>query len=133
MTQLTAENIHNSGYIGGNQLTLNARTDINNIGGTLQGGDSLIAQAGRDINSASTLGGGPGNISLDRPAGIYVQNENGQLGLQALHNINLTASMVSNSAAGSQTQIIAGNDLNLQTLATTHSESGSWGKATIVP
>ncbi|QEP92653.1 hypothetical protein FZ928_17895 [Klebsiella pneumoniae] len=73
------------------------------------------------------------NISLDRPAGIYVQNENGQLGLQALHNINLTASMVSNSAAGSQTQIIAGNDLNLQTLATTHSESGSWGKATIVP
>ena len=128
VTQLTAENIHNSGYIGGNQLTLNARTDINNIGGTLQGGDSLIAQAGRDINSASTLGGGPGNISLDRPAGIYVQNENGQLGLQALHNINLTASIVSNSAAGSQTQIIAGNDLNLQTLATTHSESGSWGK-----
>ncbi|PBY07356.1 hypothetical protein, partial [Pseudomonas aeruginosa] len=94
VTQLTAENIHNSGYIGGNQLTLNARTDINNIGGTLHGGDSLIAQAGRDINSASTLGGGPGNISLDRPAGIYVQNENGQLGLQALHNINLTASMV---------------------------------------
>ncbi|HCB0569064.1 TPA: hemagglutinin repeat-containing protein [Klebsiella quasipneumoniae subsp. similipneumoniae] len=128
VTQLTAENIHNSGYIGGNQLTLNARTDINNIGGTLQGGDSLIAQAGRDINSASTLGGGPGNISLDRPAGIYVQNENGQLGLQALHNINLRASMVSNSAAGSQTQIIAGNDLNLQTLATTHSESGNWGK-----
>ncbi|EIW0248496.1 TPA: hemagglutinin repeat-containing protein [Klebsiella pneumoniae] len=128
VTQLTAENIHNSGYIGGNQLTLNARTDINNIGGTLQGGDSLIAQAGRDINSASTLGGGPGNISLDRPAGIYVQNENGQLGLQALHNINLTASMVSNSAAGSQTQIIAGNGLNLQTLATTHSESGNWGK-----
>ncbi|MGR7449529.1 hemagglutinin repeat-containing protein [Klebsiella aerogenes] len=36
--------------------------------------------------------------------------------------------MVSNSAAGSQTQIIAGNDLNLQTLATTHSESGNWGK-----
>ncbi|VDZ69828.1 filamentous hemagglutinin family outer membrane protein [Klebsiella aerogenes] len=70
MTQLTAENIHNSGYIGGNQLTLNARTDINNIGGTLQGGDSLIAQAGRDINSASTLGGGPGNISLDRPRGF---------------------------------------------------------------
>ena len=128
VTQLTAENIHNSGYIGGNQLTLNARTDINNIGGTLQGGDSLNAQAGRDINSASTLGGGPDNVSLDRPAGIYVQNENGQLGLQALHNINLTASMVSNSAAGSQTQIIAGNDLNLQTLATTHSESGNWGK-----
>ncbi|WP_196796051.1 hypothetical protein, partial [Klebsiella aerogenes] len=24
VTQLTAENIHNSGYIGGNQLTLNA-------------------------------------------------------------------------------------------------------------
>lgn len=128
VTQLTAENIHNSGYIGGNQLTLNARTDINNIGGMLQGGDSLNAQAGRDINSASTLGGSPGHISLDRPAGIYVQNENGQLGLQALHNINLTASMVSNSAAGSQTQIIAGNDLNLQMLATTHSENGNWGK-----
>ena len=128
VTQLTAENINNSGFIGGDKVDLRARTDINNIGGTLQGGSSLTAIAGRDLNSISTLGGSAGNITFDRPAGIYVQGENGTLGLQALHDINLTASQISNSGAGSKTQIVAGNDLNLNTLTTTHSESSSWGK-----
>ncbi|WP_409338965.1 hemagglutinin repeat-containing protein [Klebsiella sp. RC2] len=90
VTQLTAENIHNSGYIGGNQLTLNARTDINNIGGTLQGGDSLIAQAGRDINSASTLGGA--------------------VALSAGHDIHARAASVT---ATSSLTVAAGNDINL--------------------
>ncbi|WP_342755004.1 hemagglutinin repeat-containing protein [Pantoea sp. MBD-2R] len=128
VTQLTAENLNNSGFIGGSRVDLRARTDINNIGGTLQGDSSLTAVAGRDINSISTLGGSPGNITFDRPAGIYVQNDSGTLSLQAMNNVNLTASQITNSGEGSQTQIIAGNDLNLNTLTTTSSEKGSWGK-----
>ncbi|WP_312242163.1 filamentous hemagglutinin N-terminal domain-containing protein [Pantoea sp.] len=128
VTQLTADNLHNSGFIGGDQLDLRARIDINNVGGALQGGSSLTAIAGRDINSISTLSGSGGNISLNRPAGIYVQNPGGALMLEAFNNVNLTASMVSNAGEGSRTQIVAGNDLNLNTLTVTHSEYGSWGK-----
>ncbi len=127
VTQLTADNLNNSGFIGGNQLALRAATDINNIGGTFQAGDRLTAIAGRDINSSSTLGGSLGNITFDRPAGIYVQNDSGQLSLQAVHDINLTASQISNTGAGSQTHLIAGNDLNLNTVTTTYSEKGDWG------
>jgi filamentous hemagglutinin len=127
LTQLTADNLNNSGFIGGDKVDLRARADINNIGGTLQGGCSLTAIAGRDLNSISTLGGSAGNITFDRPAGIYVQGENGTLGLQAMNDINLTAAQISNAGAGSQTQIIAGHDLNLNTLTTTGSESGDWG------
>src|SRR5471032_689650 len=128
VTQLSADTLTNSGFIGGNRVRLNARIDINNLGGTLQGGDSLVAIAGRDINSSSTLRGSDDNRYLDRPAGIYVQNEGGTLGLQALNNINLTATQVSNIGTDSQTQIIAGNDLNLNTLSTTHAENGDWDK-----
>ncbi len=128
VTQLTADSLNNSGFIGGDKVSLQARTDINNIGGTLQGGSSLTAIAGRDINSISTLGGSQGNITFDRPAGIYVQNDNGTLGLQAMNNINLTATQISNSGEDSQTKIIAGSDLNLNTLTTTSSEKGRWGK-----
>ena len=127
VTLLSAENLHNSGFIGGNQLSLAARADINNIGGILQGTGSLFAQAGRDINSISTLG--ENNRYLDRPAGIYVQNDNGTLALQALNNINLTATQISNAGSGSQTQILAGHDLNLNTLTTTSGEYARWGKS----
>ncbi|WP_052752463.1 hemagglutinin repeat-containing protein [Tatumella morbirosei] len=127
VTQLTADNLNNSGFMAGNQLILRAATDINNTGGTLQAADRLTAIAGRDINSSSTLSGSVGNITFDRPAGIYVQNDSGQLSLQAGHDINLTASQISNVGAGSQTQLVAGNDLNLATLTTTHSEKGDWG------
>ncbi|WP_039054804.1 hemagglutinin repeat-containing protein [Enterobacter sp. Bisph1] len=127
VTQITAENITNSGYLGGNRISLQARTDLNNIGGTLQAGDRLIAVAGHDLNSITTMRGDGINNWIDRPAGIFVQNEGGELGLQALNNINLTGSQVSNSGKNSKTQLIAGNDLNLNTVTATHTESGDWG------
>ncbi|WP_048696872.1 hemagglutinin repeat-containing protein, partial [Erwinia piriflorinigrans] len=127
VTQIDANTLNNSGFIGGNRVNLNALSDINNSGGTLQGGDSLLAIAGGDINSSSTLAGDNTNRYLNRAAGIYVQNDDGTLGLQALNNINLTATQIANSGANSQTKIIAGNDLNLSTLSTTHSEKSDWG------
>ncbi|MFI3309376.1 two-partner secretion domain-containing protein, partial [Ewingella allii] len=128
VTQINADTLNNGGFIGGNQVNINARTDINNLGGTLQGGDSLVAIAGRDINVSSTLAGNDANRYLDRAAGIYVQNDGGKLGLQALNNINLTAAQISNTGADSHTKIIAGNDLNLATLNTMHTENSDWGK-----
>ncbi|UWS34184.1 two-partner secretion domain-containing protein [Erwinia pyrifoliae] len=127
VTQINADTLNNSGIIGANRVNLNALTDINNIGGTLQGGDALVAIAGRDINSSSTLAGDDSNRYLNRPAGIYVQNDNGALGLLAVNNINLTASQLDNSGNNSQTEIIAGHNLNLNTLTTTHSEKSDWG------
>ncbi|WP_447337329.1 two-partner secretion domain-containing protein [Klebsiella variicola] len=120
VTQLTAENIHNSGYIGGNQLTLNARTDINNIGGTLQGGDSLIAQAGRDINSASTLSGK--NESHGSSFGVGINFGQGANGLTVSASANAGKghekgnSLTHNEttlSAGERVTIVSGRDTTL--------------------
>ena len=128
VVQITAENLTNSGHLGGNRVSLLARTDINNLGGTMQGGDSLSVVAGRDINSITTTRSDGTNRWLDRPAGIFVENDAGTLALQAFNNINLTGSMVSNSGGNSRTQLTAGNDLNLNTVTTTRHEAGTWGK-----
>jgi filamentous hemagglutinin len=128
VVQLSAENLLNGGFIGGGRVSLEARCDIVNAGGTLQGGNGLVAVAGRDISSFTTTRGDSANRWIDRPAGIYVQNDDGTLGLQALNNISLTATQVSNAGAGGRTQILAGNDLHLGTVTTAHSEYGSWSK-----
>jgi filamentous hemagglutinin len=128
VTQITAESLTSSGFIGGQNVSLTARTDISNLGGTLTGSDSLRLTAGRDINSVTTTQGDAANRWIDRPAGIFVQNDGGELSLQALNNITLTGSQVSNAGAGSRTRIAAGNDLTLDTVSTARTEYGNWGK-----
>jgi filamentous hemagglutinin len=128
VTQITAESLTSSGFIGGQNVSLTARTDINNLGGTLTGSDSLRLTAGRDINSVTTTQGDAANRWVDRPAGIFVQNDGGELSLQALNNITLTGSQVSNAGADSRTRIAAGNDLTLDTVSTARTEYGNWGK-----
>ena len=128
VTQITAESLTNTGFIGGRNVALEARTDINNLGGTLQGNDSLSLMAGRDINSVTTTQGDAANRWVDRPAAIFVQSDSGDLSLQALNNISLTGSQVSNAGADSRTRIAAGNDLTLDTVSTARTEYGNWGK-----
>jgi filamentous hemagglutinin len=54
--QLDADTITNqTGTLSGDDVRLNARNDINNTGGIIQGGSSLQAVAGRDINATTTL------------------------------------------------------------------------------
>jgi len=57
--KIDADNIHNlaGGRITGQDVALNARTDLNNIGATIDAGNSLGAKAGRDINIQSTTSG----------------------------------------------------------------------------
>ncbi|KER03276.1 hemagglutinin repeat-containing protein [Photorhabdus temperata] len=128
VTQLTANNLTNSGFIQSGKVDLTARQDITNRGGSIQGQDRVSALAGRDITSTSTLRDDNVNRWLDRPAGIYVQNDNSTLSLKAINNVQLTASEVKNAGKDSQTEITAGRDLTLDTLRTRRTENGDWGK-----
>jgi filamentous hemagglutinin len=133
-TQILAENINNlGGLIQGNDVALKARTDINNVGGVIAGQQSLVATAGRDINaitttrSAESAGGDFARNTLDRVAGLYVQQADGTLALQAGRDVNLTAAQVVNSGEGGTTAITAGRDLNLNTVTTGSTDNLNWG------
>jgi filamentous hemagglutinin len=133
-TQILAENISNlGGLIQGNDVALKARTDINNVGGVIAGQQSLVATAGRDINaitttrSAESAGGDFARTTLDRVAGLYVQQPDGTLALQAGRDVDLTAAQVVNSGEGGTTSITAGRDLNLNTVTTGSTDNLNWG------
>ncbi|EKH1447388.1 S-layer family protein, partial [Escherichia coli] len=115
--QLSAENIHNqAGTIQGANVSLTARTNINSTGGLLQATDSLLAMAGRDINLTTTTRTAQSDAgqnhfertSIDSVAGVYVQNDQGRLVLQAGRDMNLTAATVVNQGKDSLTQLSAG-------------------------
>ncbi|MEJ5076495.1 hemagglutinin repeat-containing protein [Erwinia sp. MYb535] len=127
ITAIAANNVTNSGLIRGGTIDIATLTDFNNVGGTLLADDALQVTAGRNLNSTSTLSGDDSNRSLDRTAGIYVQNDSGKLVLQGVNDINLNATLVGNNGKESTTVLSAGHNINLGTIATTHSERGDWG------
>ncbi|HID6657761.1 TPA: hemagglutinin repeat-containing protein [Escherichia coli] len=135
--QLSAENIHNqAGTIQGANVSLTARTDINSTGGLLQATDSLLAMAGRDINLTTTTRTAQSDAgqnhfertSIDSVAGVYVQNDQGRLVLQAGRDINLTAATVVNQGKDSLTQLSAGRDMTLSTVTTSAQDNIIWDK-----
>ncbi|GCK82984.1 hemagglutinin-related protein [Escherichia coli] len=135
--QLSAENIHNqAGTIQGANVSLTARTDINSTGGLLQATDSLLAIAGRDISLTTTTRTAQSDAgqnhfertSIDSVAGVYVQNDQGRLVLQAGRDMNLTAATVVNSGKGSLTQLSAGRDMTLSTVTTSAQDNITWDK-----
>ncbi|NDL32009.1 filamentous hemagglutinin N-terminal domain-containing protein [Photorhabdus laumondii subsp. laumondii] len=127
VTQLTANNLTNSGFIRGGKVDLAAQQTLTNRGGQIQG-DDRVTLKGRDITSASTVRGDEANRWLDRPAGIYVQNDKGTLSLSAINNVQLTASDVKNAGKDGHTEITAGHNLTLDALSTRRTEQGDWGK-----
>ncbi|WP_370871690.1 hemagglutinin repeat-containing protein [Escherichia coli] len=135
--QLSAENIHNqAGTIQGANVSLTARTDINSTGGLLQATDSLLAMAGRDISLTTTTrtaqrDAGQNHFertSIDSVAGVYVQNDQGRLVLQARRDMNLTAATVVNQGKDSLTQLSAGRDMTLSTVTTSAQDNITWDK-----
>ncbi|EHD1500842.1 hypothetical protein JR764_004919 [Escherichia coli] len=135
--QLSAENIHNqAGTIQGANVSLTARTDINSTGGLLQATDSLLAMAGRDISLTTTTRTAQSDAgqnhfertSIDSVAGVYVQNDQGRLVLQAGRDINLTAATVVNQGKDSLTQLSAGRDMTLSTVTTSAQDHITWDK-----
>ncbi|EBP0013509.1 filamentous hemagglutinin N-terminal domain-containing protein, partial [Salmonella enterica] len=137
VVQLSAENIYNqAGTIQGANVSLTARTDINSTGGLLQATDSLLAMAGRDISLTTTTrqaqrDAGQNHFErtgIDSVAGVYVQNDQGRLVLQAGRDINLTAAQVVNGGKDSLTQLSAGRDMTFSTVTTSAQDKITWDK-----
>ncbi|HWT19943.1 MAG TPA: hemagglutinin repeat-containing protein [Variovorax sp.] len=134
---ITAENIQNlNGRISGGSLDLKARTDLNNIGGTIDAASQLKIEAGRDINVRTTTSSSglaldltPGAVSLrgativDRVAGLYVSDPKGVLVASAGRDVNLIGALVANSGKEGSTEIGAGRDINLGTVTTARQDA----------
>ncbi|EHN63592.1 two-partner secretion domain-containing protein [Comamonas testosteroni] len=130
--KLTGENLRNlGGRITGDAVALNARTDIDNIGGTLDASSTLQLNAGRDLNVVSTTRrdvkqAGLSDFSrtnLDRVAGLYVSKPQGTLVAMAGRDANLIAAQLINSGKDGQTTIAAGRDLTLGTVKIAEQEN----------
>lgn len=133
--QIDADNITNqTGIIQATDVNLNARTDINNIGGAIVGGSTLQATAGRDINVTTTTTRAESvngenhftRTTIDSVSGIYVQGDDGKLALQSGRDITLTGAQVIASGENGKAQLVAGRDLNLNTVTTARSDNLIW-------
>ncbi|MCA6222907.1 hypothetical protein, partial [Photorhabdus antumapuensis] len=54
--------------------------------------------------------------------------DKGTLSLNAINNVQLTASEVKNAGKDGRTEITAGHNLTLDTLSTHRTEQGDWGE-----
>ncbi|MBZ8392647.1 hemagglutinin repeat-containing protein, partial [Escherichia coli] len=98
--------------------------------------DSLLAMAGRDISLTTTTRTAQSDAgqnhfertSIDSVAGVYVQNDQGRLVLQAGRDMNLTAATVVNQGKDSLTQLSAGRDMTLSTVTTSAQDNITWDK-----
>lgn len=133
--QLDADNITNqTGTLQGADVNLNARTDINNIGGAIVGDSSVLASAGRDINlTSTTLSADSVNgensfarTTINSVSGIYVQGDDGKLGLQSGRDITLTGAQVIASGENGKAQLVAGRDMTLNTVETASRDNLVW-------
>ncbi|VDR24907.1 Filamentous hemagglutinin [Raoultella terrigena] len=133
--QLDADNITNrAGTLLGDDVRLNARNDINNIGGIIQGDSSLQAVAGRDINATTTLAdarsvSGDNRFSrttIDSVSGIYVQGDDGRLTLHSGRDITLSGAQVVASGERGEVQLVAGRDIQLNDVTTAWHDNLVW-------
>ena len=120
---LNAGTLENSGRISADRLQVRTSGDINNIGGVLDAGQTMLLQAGGDINSRSTLASsanGQGHVTyLDRVAGIYLTaGKDGTLAATAQGNIRLDAAELANQSENGRTLLRAGQDITLGTQRT---------------
>ncbi|HHT5337708.1 TPA: hemagglutinin repeat-containing protein [Raoultella planticola] len=133
--QLDADTITNqTGTLSGDDVRLNARNDINNTGGIIQGGSSLQAVAGRDINATTTLAdaqsvSGENRFSrttIDSVSGIYVQGDDGRLTLHSGRDITLSGAQVVASGERGEVQLVAGRDIRLNDVTTAWQDNLVW-------
>jgi filamentous hemagglutinin len=139
VVSVAAETVQNiGGRIHGDTASVAARTDLNNIGGTISANSELIAVAGRDINietttrSASSAAGGNsfGRTNIDRVGGLYVTGDggtgSGTLVASAGRDIKLLAGQIGNAGKDGVTLLQAGNNLNLGSVTTASSNALNW-------
>ena len=112
--QITADNVQNlNGRIHGNQVAIETKKDLNNIGGQISAKESMALKVGRNLNIESTtlsteskIGGfSSSQTSIDREAGIYVGSGSQKkldpsqttLLIDVAGNTNLKAAQINNS------------------------------------
>ena len=120
-------------------ISQTTRTDLSNLGGVIDAANSLSATAGRDINIASTTrdtASAQGKrTGIDRVAGLYITGTGGTLVASAGRDLNLDAATIanglieSNPTAAGNTTLVAGRNLNLNTVLTSSSQAIIWNSA----
>ncbi|WP_181464946.1 two-partner secretion domain-containing protein [Herbaspirillum rubrisubalbicans] len=124
---LAGANLQNlGGRISGDAVLVSATQDINNIGGTIDARNSLVATAGRDINSASTTVATANAVTsgtnINQNASMSVSEANGSLTAVAGRDINLKAS----GASADNITLVAQRDVNFSTVHETSQEKLAW-------
>ncbi|AYR23818.1 filamentous hemagglutinin N-terminal domain-containing protein [Herbaspirillum rubrisubalbicans] len=124
---LAGANLQNlGGRISGADVQVAAAQDINNIGGTIDARNSLVASAGRDINSASTTVATANAVTsgtnINQNASMSVSEANGSLTAVAGRDINLKAS----GTSADNITLAAQRDVNLSTVHETSQEKLAW-------
>jgi len=114
---LSADNVNNlAGRLNGDAVSVTARTDLNNIGGTISANNRLEVAAGRDINIETTTRSASNAVGantfsrtgIDRVAGLYVSNPGGVLVASAGRDTNIIGGVISNAGEGGATVLAAG-------------------------
>jgi filamentous hemagglutinin len=145
LVSMNATNIKNlGGTIAGARVVVQAAQDIDSTGGQIQAANTLALAAGNDITVASTTSSQSNaqgiRTNVDRVAGLYVSSDDGQMIVTAGHDLTLkgaairqgsllgtdTAAAQPASASG-RVVLSAGNDVRLDTVSETRSESVNWG------
>lgn len=130
LVKIDAENINNlGGRISGGSVALNANTDLNLIGGTVDAREAALLTAGRDLNIRTTTQSTPGSTAVDRVAGVYVSNPGGVLLASAGRDVNLVGAILANGGEDSRTLVKAGRDVNLGTVTESSTVLASRGNA----
>lgn len=135
LVQIAAQYINNlGGRLTSDKVALQARGDINIIGGQVLAKDTLVASAGGDLNVISSTQSGRNEAglssftrtSIDRVAGLYVTGASdgqGTLVATSGRDINIAGAIVANYAKDGSTTIQATNDLNLGAVQTSVQEN----------
>ncbi|MEJ8855568.1 hemagglutinin repeat-containing protein, partial [Variovorax robiniae] len=128
LVDIKADTINNlGGRISGGSVALDAKADLNIIGGSIDARQKMTLDAGRDINiettTRSNAAGGGSATTVDQVVGLYVSNPGGSLKATAQRDFNLVGAVVSNAGNGG-TDLIAKNDLNLKTVTESRTVSG---------
>lgn len=116
LVSITADNVNNidGGRIAGGVVGVTARTDLNNIGGSITAQDAAVLAAGRDINIRTTTSNAGTTTGIDRVAGVYVTNPGGVLVASAGRDANIVGAAL--MSAGSAT-VSANRNINLGTVS----------------
>ncbi|MDZ5604334.1 hemagglutinin repeat-containing protein [Pseudomonas sp. RP23018S] len=131
---ISAANIQNlGGRLSGGDVEVRAGNDLNNLGGLIDANTRLNTVAGRDINLVSstrdTQSEQGSATGISRVAGLFVSAAKGELVANAARDINLSAAQIISSGKDGKTTLVAGNDINLDTVTQSREQSVQWNSS----